>query len=156
MSTREQLVDRLDAAYADFRSTLEGLDEVQFETKWLDGQWGVREIVAHLAGWLGQLGGGLERMSRGERPAPAGVDWNDVQHWNDIFAHHAMGKQRAEVLRELEHALDAFKEAAAKLPDERFGEGKTANRMFDAGGIAHFKEHAAMIRAWRDGRAAKA
>ena len=152
MSTRDELVDRLYQAYAEFRSTLDGLDEVEFETKWLDGRWGVREIAAHHAGWLGQLGGGLERMSRGEKPAPEGVDWTDVQHWNDIFAHHAMGKRQSEVLSELAHALDAFKEAAVKVPEERYGEGKTANKMFDLAGISHFKEHAAMIRAWRESR----
>jgi len=153
--SRGELVERLDAAYQEFRAALEGLDEVQFETKWLDDRWGVREIAAHHAGWLGQLGGGLERMSRGEKPAPGGVDWTDVQHWNDIFAHHAMGKRQAEVLKELEHALHAFEEAAARLSDDRFGEGKTANKMFDLAGISHFKEHAAMIRAWRESQVLK-
>jgi hypothetical protein len=155
MSSRGELVEHLEAAYKEFRSTLEGLDEIQFETKWLDGLWGVHEIVAHHTGWLGQRGGGLERMSKGEKPAPDGVDWTDVQHWNDTFAHHAMGKRQAEVLDELEHAFHAFEEAAAKLPDDRFGEGKTASKVFDLAGISHFKEHAAMIRSWREGRALK-
>jgi hypothetical protein len=59
------------------------------------------------------------------------------------------------VLDEMEHALRAFKEAAAKLPEERFGEGKTASRMFDLVGISHFRESAEMVRRWRRRELAK-
>lgn len=152
MSSKQELMRQLDAAYREFRSTFEDLSEHEFEVKWLDHRWGVRGIAAHHAGWLGQFAGGLERMSRGERPSPPGVDWTDVQHWNDIFAEHARGKHKDEVLNELDHALQAFKEAAEKVPDDRFGEGKTAHTMFNNGGITHFKEHVAMIRAWRSGK----
>lgn len=149
MSTKQQLLQELDAAYNDFLSTFADLDEHEFDTKWLDSKWGVREIVAHITGWLGQLGGGLERMSRGEKPTPEGVNWTDTQPWNEIFAQHVMGKRKEQVLDELERALNAFKDAAARVPDDRFGEGKTANRMFDGAGIEHMREHAAMIREWR-------
>ena len=155
MSSKQQLMNDLDEAYQEFRSAVEGLGEVDFDKKWLDGRWGVREIVAHHTGWLGQLGGGLERMGRGEKPMPEGVDWMDVERWNETFAHHAMGKRRHEVLYELEQALQAFKEAAAGLPEERFGEGKTASRMFDGAGVAHFRESADMVRRWRQAEATK-
>lgn len=150
MTTQGQLVEELDAAHHQFRSTVEDLDERAFDTKWIDGKWGVREIAAHLTGWHGKLASGLERMSRGERPVPEGEDWSDPQPYNEIFAEHAKGKLRDEVLAELEAAVRAFKEAAGQLPDERFAEGKTATRMFDLAGISHFKEHTEMIRAWRE------
>ena len=149
MHSREDLLRDLDAAYQEFHATLEGLDEHEFDTKWLDGRWGVREITAHISGWLGQMGGGLERMARGERPTPEGVDFTDVQKWNDTFANHAKGKRHAQVLDELEHALQAFTQAARNLPEDRFGEGKTANRMFEAVGAPHLLLHAEMVREWR-------
>lgn len=151
MTTRDELIQRLDAAYEDYRSTIEDLEESQFDKKWLDdGQWGAREITAHITGWLGQLGGGLERMSRGEKPQPEGVDWTgEGDKWNATFAEHAKGKQRDQILHELESGMEAFKKSAEMLPEDRYGEGKTANRMFDGAGIVHFKEHADMIREWR-------
>lgn len=155
MSTKQQLLNDLDEAYREFRSAVEGLSEIEFERKWIDGRWGVREVVAHHTGWLGQLGGGLERMSRGEKPMPEGVDWMDVQGWNDTFAHHAMGKRRHAVLYELEQALQAFKQAADGVPEERFAEGKTASRMFDLAGISHFRESADMVRRWREAETVK-
>jgi hypothetical protein len=155
VSSKQQLLNDLDEAYGEFRSAVDGLDEIDFERKWVDGRWGVREIVAHHTGWLGQLGGGLERMGRGEKPTPDGVDWTKVDRWNAIFAEHARGKRQAEVLNELEHALYVFKEAARKLPEDRFGERKTASRMFDLAGISHFRESAEMVRRWREGQMAK-
>jgi hypothetical protein len=149
MTTREELTQRLDAAYQDYRSTVQDLDDQQLDKKWLDDQWGAREITAHITGWLGTLAGGLERMARGERPAPEGEDWNAPDGYNETFAEHAKGKDRDQILHELENALESFKAAAAKVPDDRYGEGKTANKIFDGAGIVHFKEHADMIREWR-------
>jgi len=149
MSTREELLQQLDAAYEDYRSAIDGLGEPEFEKKWLDNSWGAREITAHITGWLGQLGGGLERMSRGEKPQPEGVDWSDGDAWNATFADHAQGKKHDQILHELESGLDAFKKAAMLVPEDRYGEGKSANRMFDGAGILHFKEHADVIREWR-------
>ncbi|MDO8615038.1 MAG: ClbS/DfsB family four-helix bundle protein [Dehalococcoidia bacterium] len=150
MSSRDDLIKEFDAAFQDFRSVLSGLTEHDFDTKWLDKRWGVREIAAHFTGWLGQMAGGLERMGRGEKPALEGVDWTDVQRWNDTFAEHVKGKRVTQVLDELEHATNAFKQAAIRLPDERYGEGKTAYRMFQAVGSPHLREHTEMVRTWRD------
>jgi hypothetical protein len=151
MTTRDELIQKLDAAYQDYRSAIDGLTEPEFEKKWLDSAWGAREITAHITGWLGQLGAGLERMSRGERPQVEGeMDWTaQGNEWNARFAEHAMGKKHDQVIHELESGIASFKKAAMMLPEDRYGEGKTANRIFDGAGIVHFKEHADMIREWR-------
>ena len=114
----------------------------------------MREIVAHLAGWHREFGTGLERMARGERPTPEGVDWSDVQHWNDVFAAGAQGKDKAHVLQEFDDQVARFRRLAEELPEERFGPGKAATRILDGAGTGHFRTHAAMIRDWLKGRAA--
>lgn len=149
MTMRNELIERLEAAYQDYRSTIEPLDEHRFEEKWLDGRWGAREITAHITGWLGTLAGGLERMSRGEKPQPEGENWLAPDSYNATFGEHAKGKKRDQILHELESGMESFKKAAMMLPEERYGEGKTANRIFDGAGIEHFKEHADVIREWR-------
>jgi hypothetical protein len=150
MTTRDELIQRLDAAYQDYRSAVEGLGEPHFDKKWLDGQWGAREITAHITGWLGTLAGGLERMSRGEKPQPEGENWLAPDPYNATFAAHAKGKRYDQILDELEHGMESFKKAAMMVPEERYGDGKTANRIFDGAGIEHFAEHAAVIRLWRN------
>ncbi len=147
--TRQQLLGELDRAYREFRSLVEDLDEQRFERKWIDNRWGVREVAAHIAGWHGKLGAGLERMQRGERPVPEGENWENVDGMNAVFAEHARGKRKQEILEELDDAVRHFKEAAMHLPEDRFQEGKTARRMVDLAGIGHFHEHSEMIRNWR-------
>jgi CBS domain-containing protein len=149
-STKQELIQQLDRAYREFRSTVEDLDERAFETKWLDDRWGVREIVAHITGWHGTLSKGLERLARGEKAVPEGENWSDTDPANDTFADHAKGKTKDQVLHELDAAVQSFKDAAGRVPDHRFGEGKTANQIFDGAGIEHFAEHTKMIRSWRE------
>jgi len=148
VTAKQQEFEALDSAYQEFRSVVDGLDESTFQESWLDGRWGVREIVAHIAGWLREVAVGLERMGKGKRPAPEGSDWNAFQRWNDKFAAEAAGKGKEELLRELERSVAHFKAMGEKLPDDRFAEGKTASGFFRNVGSAHFREHAAMIRAW--------
>ena len=154
MPSKQEELRWHDEAYRDFRSLVGEVDPEEFEERWLDGRWGVREIVAHLTGWHRELGGGLERMSRGERPAPEGVNWGDFQHWNDIFAAGAQGRGKAEILQELDREVARFRRLGEQLPEERFGPDKTASRMFDLAGTGHFRTHAAMIRDWLKQRAA--
>ena len=141
-------------AYRDFRSLVDGIDPARFEERWLDGRWGVREIVAHLAGWHRELATAFERMAGGERPAPESVDWTDTQHWNDIFAAGAQGKGKAQMLGELDKEVARFRRLAEQLPDERFGPNKTASNIVERAGTGHFRTHAAMIRGWPQQRAA--
>ncbi len=154
MPSKQDELQWHEEACRDFRSLVDGIDPQRFEEKWLDGRWGVREIVAHLTGWHQQLSMGLERMARGERPTPEGVDWTDVQHWNDIFAAGAQGKDKAQILQEFDEAVARFRQIGAQLPDDRFGPDKTANGIFRRAGSGHFPTHAAMIRDWLARRAA--
>ncbi len=148
MPSKQEELQWHEQAYRDFRSLADSVDPERFEEKWLDGRWGVRELVAHLAGWHNELSRAFERMARGERPAPEGANWEDVQHWNDIFAAGAQGKHKDQIMREFDEAVARFRELGAKLPDERFGLGKTANAIFQRTGTEHFYTTAEMIRNW--------
>jgi len=128
-----------------------GLNERQFERKWLDGKWGAREITAHLTGWVGRMGAALEQMARGEKPDLNGVEWTESDELNATFARHARGKRHGQILHELEHSVESFKGSALKLPEERFESGRTVPRLFEIGSIEHFREHADTIREWRTG-----
>jgi len=149
MPTRDDLIRDLDDSYQDYRAAVAGLNEKQFEKKWLDGQWGAREITAHITGWMGRMGAALEQMARGEKPDLNGIEWTESEELNATFAQHARGKRHEQTLHELEHAIESFRKSALKLPDERFEEGRTTPRLFEVGCIEHFKEHAGVIREWR-------
>jgi hypothetical protein len=142
-----ELLSMHEGAFRVFTEAIRGLDERAFERKWLDGKWGIREIVAHITGWHGQFASGLERLARGEPLNRPGAEWAGLQDLNDTFAEHAKGKLRDEILFELERAVHHFREAAYKLPEEAFEDGRVANELVHRAGIRHFNEHLAMIEA---------
>jgi uncharacterized protein (TIGR03083 family) len=133
------------AAYSDFRTAIEGLTEEQMTAPFMD-DWGVREVLGHVAGWHDQMALGLERMAQGMRPTPEGVDWSDVQGFNMRFAQDVRGSRASDLVHDLDGKVERFVAALQALPDDRFGEGKTGNRMAAAAGSEHFREHAVEIR----------
>jgi hypothetical protein len=85
--------------------------------------------------------GALERMGRGERPTPEGVDYSDADAWNAKFAAAMTAQNASTVMADLQQSFANYLKAAKALPDDRFGEGKTVNKLLDASGSGHYKEH---------------
>jgi hypothetical protein len=148
MDARDELLRQAESDFAALRAAVAGLDEAALTRPWL-GSWGAREILVHIAGWQRELTPALERLARGERPIPEGVSYDDFDAWNARFVAARAGVPVADVLEELERTHRAFVAAAARVPAERFGPGKTAARILDLSGPHHYREHAAQIREWR-------
>ena len=84
----------------------------------------------------------LERIARGERPTPEGVDYSDADSWNARFV-ETWGQSSGEaVLEELRVSKDLFVEAARQVPEEKFEEGRAAYRILTTTGTNHYREHA--------------
>lgn len=145
MSDKQTVIRELEAALREFKDTVAPLTDAQLAKPVFD-QWSVREIAAHIGGWHDQLTTGVERIARGERPSPEGADWGNVDGWNERLTAEIPGTAR-EVIAGLDAKVDRMIAALRSVPDDRFGEGKTVNRLADGAGIHHFHEHAEHIRA---------
>lgn len=148
MTPKDELLARAAQEYHAFRAAIDGLGEDRLTEAWL-GEWSIRDIAAHIAGWQRELRPALERLARGERPILAGVRYDDVDAWNAKFATERGPAAVRDVLRELEGTHEAFLRAAAGVPDGRFQPGRTAYTMVDLNSAHHYKEHGDQIRAWR-------
>ena len=145
MSDKQSVIADYRAAYSEFRMAVEGLTEEQMTKPFMDN-WSVREVVGHIAGWHDQMTEGFRRMLQGQRPTPEGVNWGDVQGWNNRFAGEVSSRGAAELLQELDGKVAALVAAMQDLPDDRWGDGKTSNRMAAGAGYEHFREHANEIK----------
>jgi hypothetical protein len=148
MSAKQDLLNQAAREYKAFHETIHGLNETHLTEVWL-GTWSVKDIVAHLVGWQQELTPALERIARGERPIPEGVSYDDVDAWNARFAAARRDAAANEVLLELDRSHEAFMQAAAAVPEDRFAAGKTAYRIVDQNTAHHYQEHAEQIRGWR-------
>ena len=149
MSDKETTVKLIEEEYQKLRKVIDDLDNEQLCRVWF-GTWAVRDIVAHVLGWEREMTGALQRMAQGERPAPEGVDWSKFDEWNAKFASAMESIGPGTVLAYWRQAHMNFVRAAKALPDDRFGDGKTANRLLETTGFGHYRMHGSDIRKWRE------
>lgn len=145
----EQLLSELDQALADLKKSYEGLDEDQLSQVGLD-QWNVKDLLAHITGWHYETSRMFDRMLRGERPTPEGVDYSDPDSWNAQFVEQRKGRTMTEVELDLDISYRELRERAEMMPEDRMTPGKTAYRLISDTNINHYRDHAAQIRQWRE------
>ena len=153
MGDGESLIKDLNGEYENFFGVLMTLSDGD-KTEIMLGTWAIRDVVVHVGAWLREMTGALERLARGERPTPEGVDYGDFDAWNARWVAESKGKSVGQVEAELHAAKEDFVGAMRALPDDRFAEGKTAWRMVHTSGIDHFKEHAAQMWRWKSQKGA--
>ena len=85
MSEKTVLLEEAEVELDRFKRAIAGLSEAEMRETW-SGTWAVRDIVAHLSGWHREIGPALERLARGEKPIPEGVNYMDADPWNARFA----------------------------------------------------------------------
>ncbi|OGK83386.1 MAG: hypothetical protein A2X52_05950 [Candidatus Rokubacteria bacterium GWC2_70_16] len=151
MSEKAKLIAEAEQEFAAFQRALAGLTEAQVREVWC-GTWGVREIVAHISGWHRELGSALERLSRGEKPIPEGVSYDDVDAWNARFAAAKTSWATEALLAELDASHADFLRVARGVPEDRLLPGKTAYKIVDLNSRHHYQVHRDDILAWRASR----
>jgi hypothetical protein len=145
-----RLVAELDAAYAELKGTVAGLEEAAHTTV-MQGRWTVRDILAHIAGWHGEMTPALERLARGEKAIPDGANYHDFDVWNARFVEARRGMTPGQVEAELDESFAAFRAALLAVPEARRQPGRTAGKIAAEAGFEHYRHHAAQIRRWREG-----
>jgi hypothetical protein len=146
---REDLIRDLESAFGELEQSIEGLSSEQMLKPWFDG-WTVRDILGHIIGWQFAMEDLLDRIARGERPVPEGIDYNDSDSWNARFADSWKAQSPQAAVTALLASKERFTAAALRVPEGRFEEGHTAHRAFVGNGARHYREHTPAIRAWRE------
>ncbi len=137
---KQTALAELQSGYDAVLAAVDGVDEAGMN-KVILGDWGAKDILAHLAGWHVQMTGAMERMARGEKPTPEGVDYSDSDGWNARFASAMKAQNATTVVAELKQSYANYLRAAQAIGDDRYGEGKTVNRLLETSGTGHYKEH---------------
>ena len=142
---KQSVLKELQAAFDELVASYKGLDERAMNVVIL-GTWSVKDILAHLGGWHHQMAGAMERMARGEKPTPDGISYSDADAWNARFASAMRTQSAGTVVADLQQSFATYKRAAAAIGDDRYGEGKTVNRLLEGSGYGHYREHLPAIK----------
>ncbi|MGI8925234.1 MAG: hypothetical protein ACR2HN_01145 [Tepidiformaceae bacterium] len=151
MTAKSDAIAELDASQKKFRGKLDALPEAAYGEPWL-GEWDLTQLLAHMSGWFGEMTGGIERVGRGERPTPEGVDYTNADSWNAKFVQNARAGKAS--LTDWDAAYARYRAAAQALGEDKFGvdpeKGRPliGNRLLQGAGIGHFAEHQEQLDAW--------
>lgn len=145
MPNKEETLQLVDKEYQNLLEAIDGLDEEVLSRVWF-GEWSTKQVIGHLLGWEREMTKALERLARGERPTPEGVDYSNTEEWNAKFAGATAAIEPRSIVAMWRQVHMTYVRAARAIPDERYGEGKTVNKLLQASTIGHYPEHAGPIR----------
>ena len=144
-----ELAAELEAAHGAFLAVLATLSPAQLDARQLVGEWGAREIVAHLGYWAGNAAEALHRAELGTA-ATFGADDLDVEARNAVVARVAsetdLSTARAREAAAFEALLDRVRRADPAWLDEVTASGETVGFLVRDDGADHYREHAAELR----------
>lgn len=151
---KQDVLTSLVTARAELLDAIEGLSEEQLTTMPVAGEWTVREVLAHIAGWAAWDLAAIRSILAGESLDFAPIQ--DVDAFNAGLVAEREDWPPSQILGEMGKAHDAMLELLAGLSeDEVFGDsrfhGPYWRSLAEWLQVAweHEQQHAAQIRAWR-------
>ncbi len=153
-ATPETLAQELVAARDDFRTVLASLDVPQLNATRLVGDWGIREIVAHLGYWAGHAAEAIHYAEQ-RRTDEFGDPELDVEERNATVARVARETDLATVSAREEAAYGALVDRIRRLDpawlEERVAYGDSVEQVIRDDGADHYRGHAQEILAAHPG-----
>ncbi len=148
-SGAHDLIGDLGAARDEFFSTLDAIDPRHLNAAGLIGEWGARELVAHLGYWTGHAVEIIHAVESGRR-GEAGMNGSSVDEVNATVARVARQTDLARVRTREAASAQALVERLGgidpALLSERLPGGATLEEGIIVGGSAHYREHLAELR----------
>lgn len=151
---KQDVLARLEAARGELLAAIEGLSQEEMTRIPVAGEWPVRDILAHIAGWAAWDTGAIRDILAGDTPDFAPIQ--DVDAFNTALVAERSSWPVERILREMTEALDETRTLLAGMSedevcsDSRF-HGPYWRSLADWLQLAweHEQEHAARIQAWR-------
>jgi hypothetical protein len=145
----DQVLERLERAWADFASSYAGLSDAELLRPGVQGQWSVRDIIAHVTWWEEEALKHLPLVRRGGRPPRYSVLYGGIDAFNAEMTEQRRHLSLAEVRRQHHdvHArLVAYVRAA---PEELYARETRFRRRLRLDTYGHYPLHSRAIREWR-------
>lgn len=149
---RQQLVHRLEQAWADFQESYAGLSDAALMEPGVTGAWSVRDIIAHVTWWEEEALTHLPVVLAGRQPPRYSVTHGGIDAFNAKMTEQRKHWPLARVLahqREVHRSLVAL---VAGAPAEQAGGETRFRRRLRLDTYGHYPKHARAIRTWRKAR----
>jgi len=143
-STKTRVIAALDAAWRDFRRSIEQIAAHEMETPGVCGEWSVKDLLGHVTSWETRA---ATALLTGVPDAPG-----NVGGFNSNEATRKAPLALRDIVVDLESTHRALQSALADAPQSLFEPGTPFRDSLDANTFSHYLEHTAQIRAWAAAR----
>jgi hypothetical protein len=147
--TTEQLLRRLDAAWAAFEDSWAGLTEEELLAPGVTGRWSVRDIVAHVTWWDEEALKHLPLIREGGQPPRYSVTYGGIDAFNALMTERRRQLSLADVLRQHADVHTRLVEYIRSVPAELVATETRFRRRLRLDTFGHYPIHERAIRAWR-------
>lgn len=148
--TKQQLLDRLENAWADLQASFAGLSEAQMTEPGVTGEWSVKDILAHVTTWEEEALRMLPLILDGQTPPRYADLYGGLNAFNAQMSAQKRDLPLAEVLAQLDATHRRLIEVVQRAPDDQITRETRFRRRLRLDTYSHYPEHARAIRAWRE------
>ena len=148
MNTR-QVLERLERAWTDFEESYAGLSSEQVLVPGVQGQWSVRDIIAHVTWWEEEALEHLPLIRQGGRPARYSVTYGGIDAFNALMTEQRRRLPLAEVCRQHDEVHARLLDYVRAAPGELYTRETRFRRRLRLDTYGHYPLHARAIRDWR-------
>jgi hypothetical protein len=146
---KQQLIGKLERAWADFQGSYAGLSEAEMVTSGVTGDWSVKDILAHVSWWEQEALKHLPTILQGGRPPRYSVLYGGIDAFNAQMTERMHGTSLAEVRQQMEETHARLVEYLQGAPEEQFTTETRFRRRLRLDTYSHYPIHAEAIRLWR-------
>jgi hypothetical protein len=148
---RRQLLHRLDKAWLEFKESYAGLSDSQILEPGVQGNWSVRDILAHVTTWEEEALKHLPVILEGGRPPRYSTMYGGIDAFNARMTQRKRHLSLSEVRRQFEEVHGRLIDYVRHAPEELFVEETRFRRRLRLDAYGHYSKHARAIRAWVKG-----
>jgi hypothetical protein len=156
---KQELIAQIQTARAWIEAMLAELSEEQIETEGVQGDWSVKDVIAHLTTWERRGTEWIRSIVQGEEPQVPlpGHSWQDLERLNQETYQQNRHRPWQDVLAEFQGAFPPLMEQLQALAEEQLDETFQAEwtggqvvtaRQVVAWRYMHYRSHGRHIQDW--------
>lgn len=147
---KQQLLDKLERAWADLVQSYAGLSDEQLTRSGVTDSWSVKDILAHVTTWEEEALKYLPSILRGEKTPRYKDLYGGIDSFNAQMAAKKQALPLSDILSQLDDTHHRLIDLIQSAPDDQIATETPFRRRVRLDTYSHYPIHANAIRAWRE------
>jgi hypothetical protein len=151
--SKENILKHLEECWQRLTKSLDGLSEKELMQPNVCGSWSARDMMGHITTWESEAMQNIPLILEGES-TPRYSSSGGIDAFNARAQVDKKEYSLTRIKREFHSNHQRFMDYLSELPDSVFMNNARLAKRIRLDGYAHYDEHAAQIKKWRDSRIA--